>query len=150
MAPQHLLSAGARETFWRSLQTLNVTRIVIALVLLVYLVVDARHGHVNSPLNGTTYAETCVAYVLAAMAFAAVTLYWRHRFLWQLCCQILVDITAISLLYLAAGGVRSGLGLLYLFPLAGAAILAPLVLALFSAALATLFLLGMNLWPARG
>ncbi|MCZ1075758.1 hypothetical protein, partial [Rhodococcus sp. A5(2022)] len=52
----------------------------------------------------------------------------------------------ISLLYIAAGGMRSGLGILYLFPLAGAAILAPLVLALFSAAVATLFLLGLNLW----
>ena len=64
---------------------------------------------------------------------------------------MLVDIGAISLLYLAAGGVRSGLGLLYLFPLAGAAILAPLLLALFSAALATLFVLGESAWqhPAR-
>jgi two-component system sensor histidine kinase PilS (NtrC family) len=64
----------------------------------------------------------------------------------QLSCQILVDIGAISLLYLAAGGARSGLGLLYLFPLAGAAILAPLVLALFSASLATLFLLAESTW----
>jgi two-component system sensor histidine kinase PilS (NtrC family) len=52
----------------------------------------------------------------------------------------------ISLLYLAAGGVRSGLGILYLFPLAGAAILAPLVPALFSAALATLFVLFEAAW----
>jgi two-component system sensor histidine kinase PilS (NtrC family) len=144
MAPLQALSAASRDTFWRSLQTLNVTRIVIALVLLVYLAVDA--GHVNSQLSGTAYAEICSAYVLAALLFAAVTLYWRHRFLWQLCCQILVDLTIISLLYLAAGGVRSGLGLLYLFPLAGAAILAPLVLALFSASLATLFLLGESTW----
>ena len=36
--------------------------------------------------------------------------------------------------------------ILYLFPLAGAAILAPLVLALFSASLVTLFLLGETTW----
>jgi two-component system sensor histidine kinase PilS (NtrC family) len=141
VAPQHALSAAARATFWRSLQTLTVTRIVIALVLLVYLSIDPRHGHIGSQLAGSAYAETCIAYVLAAVLFAIVTHYWRHRFQLQLSCQILVDIGAISLLYLAAGGARSGLGLLYLFPLAGAAILAPLVLALFSAALATLFLL---------
>lgn len=141
MAPWQPLSPASRETFWRSLQTLNVTRIVIALVLLVYLAVDARHGHDSGRLGGTAYAQTCVAYVLAALLFAGVTQRWRHRFLWQLCCQILVDIAVISLLYLSAGGVRSGLGLLYLFPLAGAAILAPLVLALFSASLATLFVL---------
>jgi two-component system sensor histidine kinase PilS (NtrC family) len=142
MAPLQALSAESRATFWRSLQTLNVTRIVIALVLLVYLTFDARRGH----MVGTAYAETCVAYVLGALAFAAVTQYWRRRFLWQLSCQILVDIAAISLLYVAAGGMRSGLGLLYLFPLAGAAILAPLLLALFSASLATLFLLAESTW----
>jgi two-component system sensor histidine kinase PilS (NtrC family) len=146
MSPLQALAAESRETFWRSLQTLNVTRIVIALVLLVYLTVDARRGHIGSQLSGTAYAETCVAYLLAALLFAAVTQRWRHRFLWQLSCQILVDITAISLLYLAAGGARSGFGLLYLFPLAGAAILAPLLLALFSASLATLFLLAESTW----
>jgi two-component system sensor histidine kinase PilS (NtrC family) len=141
MAPWQPLSAASRETFWRSLQTLNATRIVIALVLLVYLAVDARHGQGFSRLGGAVYAQTCVAYVMAALLFAGITQRWRRRFLWQLCCQILVDITVISLLYLAAGGARSGLGLLYLFPLAGAAILAPLILALFSASLATLFVL---------
>jgi two-component system sensor histidine kinase PilS (NtrC family) len=146
MAPWQPLSAASRETFWRSLQTLNVTRIVIALVLLLYLTFDARRSHFNGQLSGTAYAETCIFYGLAALLFAAVTQHWRHRFLWQLCCQILVDIAVISLLYLAAGGARSGLGLLYLFPLAGAAILAPLLLALFSASLATLFLLAESTW----
>ncbi|MCS0588565.1 sensor histidine kinase [Massilia norwichensis] len=142
MARRQPLSAASRETFWRSLQTLNVTRIVIALVLLLYLNFDARRGHTM----GSAYAETCMFYAVAALLFAAVTRYYRHRFLWQLCSQILVDIAVISLLYLAAGGARSGLGLLYLFPLAGAAILAPLVLALFSASLATLFLLAESTW----
>lgn len=142
MAPWLSLSAESRSTFWRSLQTLTVTRIVIALVLLLYLSVDVRRGRVD----GTVYAETCIAYVLAALLFAAVAQRWRRRFLWQLSGQVVVDIGAISLLYLAAGGMRSGLALLYLFPLAGAAILAPLVLALFSAALATLFVLGESIW----
>lgn len=142
MASRLSLSAESRSTFWRSLQTLTVTRIVIALVLLLYLSIDVRRGRVD----GTAYAETCIAYVLAALMFAVVAQRWRRRFLWQLSAQVLVDIVAISLLYLAAGGMRSGLALLYLFPLAGAAILAPLVLALFSAALATLFVLGESTW----
>jgi two-component system sensor histidine kinase PilS (NtrC family) len=136
------LSAESRSTFWRSLQTLTVTRIVIAFVLLLYLSIDVRRGRVD----GMAYAETCIAYVLAALLFAVVAQRWRRRFLWQLSVQVIVDIVAISLLYLAAGGMRSGLALLYLFPLAGAAILAPLVLALFSAALATLFVLGESTW----
>jgi two-component system sensor histidine kinase PilS (NtrC family) len=136
------LSAESRATFWRSLQTFTVTRIVIAAVLLLYLSFDPVRGRaVMAPSTGT-----CIAYLAAALLFAAVTYGWRRRFMWQLAAQVLTDIGAISLLYMAAGGVRSGLGLLYLFPLAGAAILAPLLLALFSAALATLFVLGEGAW----
>ena len=136
------LSAGARVTLWRSLQTFTVTRIVIALVLLLYLGVDLESGQLRpDPVN----TETCVFYVLAAALFALAAR-WQRRFLVQLGVQIAVDLLVISLLYLAAGGMRSGLGILYLFSLAGAAILAPLVLALFSAAVATLFLLGLNVW----
>jgi two-component system sensor histidine kinase PilS (NtrC family) len=143
MSRWQALSPESRATFWRSLQTLNATRIVIALVLLVYLGFDARNGGAKvDPL----YADTCIAYVLLALLFGTLTLYWKRRFKLQLGCQIAVDLTAISLLYLAAGGNRSGLGILYLFPLAGAAILAPLLLALFSASLATLFMLAESVY----
>lgn len=137
------LSSESRSTFWRSLQTFNATRVVIALVLLVYLGVGSTVPH---DVNGALYTKTCAGYVAAALAFAAITSYWRRRFVVQLCSQVAVDLLAISLIYLAAGGARSGLGILYLFPLAGAAILAPLVLAMFSASVATLFLLGVSLW----
>ena len=133
---------GARATLWRSLQTFTVTRIVIALVLLLYLGIDLESGQLRpNPVN----TETCVFYVAAAALFALAAR-WQRRFLIQLGVQIGIDLAVISLLYIAAGGMRSGLGILYLFPLAGAAILAPLVLALFSAAVATLFLLGLNVW----
>ena len=137
------LSTQARDTFWRSLQALTVTRIVIALVLLLYLAFDVQGGGARA-LPG--YAHTCFFYLGAAIGFGALTLVWRRRFTVQLASQIAVDLAVISLLYLAAGGVRSGLGILYLFPLAGAAILAPLVPALFSAALATLFVLADAAW----
>ncbi|MBQ5939947.1 nitrogen regulation protein NR(II) [Massilia sp. AB1] len=137
------LSAEAHVTLWRSLQTFTVTRIVIALVLLLYLGFDVESGRIKTdPVN----AETCFAYAAAALVFAVVAARWRRRFIVQLGAQIATDLAAISLLYLAAGGMRSGLGILYLFPLAGAAILAPLVLALFSASLAAIFLLLESVW----
>jgi two-component system sensor histidine kinase PilS (NtrC family) len=142
MAPWMSLSAESRATFWRSLQTFTATRIVITVVLLLYLSFDASRVR----LTGTAYAQVCVAYVAGALLFALLARLWRHRFLLQLAGQVMADIGFISLLYLAAGGARSGLGLLYLFPLAGAAILAPLLLAMFSAALATLFVLGESTW----
>ncbi len=138
-----LLSTQARDTFWRSLQALTATRVVIALVLLLYLAFDVQSGGVRA-LPG--YAFTCFFYLGAAVCFGALTLFWRRRFSVQLASQIAIDLAVISLLYLTAGGVRSGLGILYLFPLAGAAILAPLVPALFSAALATLFVLSNAVW----
>jgi two-component system sensor histidine kinase PilS (NtrC family) len=143
MSRWQALSPESRATFWRSLQTLNATRIVIALVLLAYLGFDVRQGRAAlDPM----YIQTCIAYVLLALLFGALTLHWRRRFQVQLGCQLAVDIVAISLLYLAAGGNRSGLGILYLFPLAGAAILAPLVLALFWTSIATLFMLAESVY----
>ncbi|MES2298146.1 MAG: ATP-binding protein [Pseudomonadota bacterium] len=139
MARWQELSEESRDTFWRMLQTLNATRVVIALVLLVYLSFDNAGGVRHS--GEFIYAETCIVYMVAALGFAIVTLKWRQRAMTQLSIQIFTDIVAVSLLYLLAGGARSGLAILYLFPLAGAAILAPLLLALFSASLVTLFLL---------
>jgi two-component system sensor histidine kinase PilS (NtrC family) len=141
MARWQALSAESRDTFWRSLQTLNATRIVIALVLLLYLSFDSRGTRPGSP---QLYAETCMAYLVVAILFGMLTVYWRRRFLYQLGAQIAFDIAVISLLYVSAGGARSGFAILYLFPLAGAAILAPLLLALFSASVVTLFLLGQS------
>jgi two-component system sensor histidine kinase PilS (NtrC family) len=133
------LSAESRATFWRSLQTLNATRIVIAIVLLLYLSFDIRGAQ-------HLYAETCMAYLIVAVLFGMLTVYWRRRFLVQLGAQIAFDLAVISFLYVGAGGARSGFAILYLFPLAGAAILAPLLLALFSASLVTIFLIGQSAW----
>jgi two-component system sensor histidine kinase PilS (NtrC family) len=143
MTGWQVLSTQSRATFWRSLGALTVTRIVIALVLILYLAFDVREGSVQA---SPAYVRTCLFYLGAALVFGALTLSWRRRFTIQLTSQIAVDLAVISLLYLAAGGLRSGLGILYLFPLAGAAILAPLVPALFSAALATLFVLFEAAW----
>ena len=135
------LSAESRETYWRSLQTLNATRVVIAIVLLLYVSFDSK-----GPRDAHLYAETCMAYLVGAVLFGLLTIYWRRRFLYQLGAQLALDLIVISLLYTGAGGMRSGLAILYLFPLAGAAILAPLVMALFAASLVTLFLIGGSFW----
>ncbi|MDQ1829700.1 sensor histidine kinase [Massilia scottii] len=132
------LSAESRETFWRSLQALTATRIVISLVLLAYLAFDQKDA---AGTGHHLYTETCIAYLALAGAFVLASVYVRKHFLMQVVVQIAVDIAVISVLYMAAAASRGSLVILYLFPLAGAAILAPRLLALFSAALVTLFLL---------
>ncbi|MES2900857.1 MAG: ATP-binding protein [Pseudomonadota bacterium] len=136
------LSGDTRDTFWRSLLAMNATRVVIAVVLLLYLVFDRKDIESGYLL----YAETCIAYLTLAIMFCIFTLYVRRRFMMQIVCHIAVDIAVISLLYLSAGGARSGLVILYLFPLAGAAILAPLLLSMFAASLVTLFLLAETIY----
>jgi two-component system sensor histidine kinase PilS (NtrC family) len=138
------LSAPSRATFWRSLQTLNVSRVVIALVLLAYL--SFNGGGADDGARRYLYAETCIVYLITAIVFGIFTLYVRRRFLLQVSVQVALDIAFISLLVLAGGGARSSLVIMYLFPLAGVAILAPLLLALFATSLVTLFLLGESVY----
>ena len=103
MARWQALSVQSRDTFWRSLQTLTATRIVIAIVLLLYLSFDTRGGG-----GQYLYAKTCIAYLAGAVLFGALTFYWRRRFMLQLGAQIALDLAVISLLYVSGGGVRSG------------------------------------------
>lgn len=130
---------GRRETFWRTLQTFNVTRIVIALVLLAYLSFNPKREWWAAEHSG--YREICAVYLLLSLLFAVLAVYWRRRFALQLMAQVALDIGVISLLYIGAGGAKSGLAILFLFPLAGGAILAALPLALFFASTVTLVLL---------
>ncbi|KAF3998787.1 HAMP domain-containing histidine kinase [Glaciimonas immobilis] len=127
-------------TFWRTLQTFNITRIVVALVLLVYLSANGQNARGLSEFFD--YPETCSIYLLCAIVFALFAAYCRRHYRLQIVVQILVDIAAISILYLGAGGAKSGLGVLYLFPLAGGAILASLTLAMLFVSVVTVVLLG--------
>ena len=134
-----MFEAENEHTFWRTLQTFNITRIVIGMVLLAYLSIHTKKGFWEAEYF--LYWGTCVVYVTLSVLFAAVTAFHRRHFLAQIIVQIAVDMSCISILYVAAGGIKSGLGILYLFPLAGSAILAPLTLALFFTSIATLVLL---------
>jgi two-component system sensor histidine kinase PilS (NtrC family) len=140
------MPALPRSTFWRSLQTLSATRILIVLLLLLFLVFDGGASSPDGPNGHFIHGEECAVYLVLAVLFWLAALRWRHRFRWQLGAQVALDISFISLLYLDAGGLRSGIAILYLFPLAGAAVLAPLLLALFSASVVSLFILGDNLY----
>ncbi|RJF97759.1 two-component system sensor histidine kinase NtrB [Noviherbaspirillum saxi] len=133
-----------RETFWRTLQTFCATRVVITVVLLAYFGINA----IRATRAGEAFADwqSCAAYLLVAIGFGVLSTYVQRRLMLQLLTQLVFDIAAISFLYIASGGARSGLAILYLFPLSGAAVLAPLVLALFFVSIVTLILLGESLY----
>ena len=133
------VTAESDETFWRSLHALNITRIIIAGVLFIYWGFNKSKDLL--PDGQPLYYQPSTFYLGLALLFAAVTFCYRRYFLTQLLIQIQTDIVVISLLYITAGGMKSGLAILYLFPLASAAILVTLVLSLFFASLATMVLL---------
>jgi two-component system sensor histidine kinase PilS (NtrC family) len=128
-------------TFWRSLQTLNVSRVAVALVLLAYF------GFLNSKdfwsEEQLISRETCGLYLLLAVGFVILKVAYTQRFMSQLVLGTVVDIVVIAILFAVSNGERNGLSILFLFPLAGAAILAPMLWALFFSAVVALFLLGM-------
>ena len=130
------------STFWRSLQTLNVSRVLVSLVLVLYVSLKTPKDY--DPVAYIWFHEVAIGYVFIASGFVLLKLYFQKRFLLQLAAQITVDLTVISILYLSIGGSKSGLAILYLFPLAGVGILASLTWALFFASAVTLFLLLEN------
>ena len=134
------------ETFWQTLLTFSITRIVITVVLLVYLVLHFRKS--ADAIYFLRYWQICIAYLFLSIGFAVLVVRYRRHFTMQLLGQIAADISVISVLYVMAGGARSGLAILYLFPLAGGAILAPMMLALFFASVTTLFLLAESAYQA--
>jgi two-component system sensor histidine kinase PilS (NtrC family) len=133
--PSH--SAETRETFWRTLLTFAVTRIVISIVLLLYLTFNLR----KDPGHYLVYWEFCLGYLLLAVGFAVLAVRYRRHFLMQLWAQVATDLAVMSTVYLSAGGDHGGFAILYLFPVAGGAILGPMLHALFFAAAAAIFLL---------
>lgn len=135
-----ILNHEKPETFWRTLQTFNVTRIVVAMVLLAYLSVHGKTG--NWVLEFFSYPKAGIIYLLCAIGFVILAAYHRRHYMTQILVPIVVDIAAISILYIGAGGTKGGLGILFLFPLAGSAVLAPLVIALLFVSVTTLILLG--------
>ena len=127
------------QTLWRSLQTLSITRVLIAAILLALL------GFNNSKyiwsIAPILYRNISLVYLIGSIGFVILQLKFKRYFLWQLGAQAMFDVTVISVFYFVAGGLNSSLVILYLFPLASCAILAPLIWALFLSSLVTVYLL---------
>ncbi|CAN5420097.1 two-component system sensor histidine kinase PilS [soil metagenome] len=134
-----MLNDESRQSFWRTLLTFNVTRVMIAFVLLGYLSFGLKRD--SLPAAQFLFWQSGLVYLVLASGFVLLAVYFRRRFFLQLLSQICVDLIFVTLIYVEAGGAKSGLAILYLFPLAGTAILAPLLVALFFVSVVTIILL---------
>jgi len=130
------------ETLWRSLTTLCYIRVVIALILLSLVGIN-NSKYIWSIAPGI-YRNICLVYLIGSVVFVVLQMKLRHYFLWQLSEQATFDVIVISVLFFFAGGVNSSVVILYLFPLASCAILAPLTWALFLASLVAIYMIAVS------
>ena len=130
----------ARAPSWRTLEYLALIRVLIVSTLVLVL---AAFG---PPLGGggagaPRLLAVGLVYFLFAATLAILTLFMRSNFALQLGGQLVVDLIMISTLLVLGGGVRGGMMIFYLLPLAGAALLLRTIAAFFICSLAVLVLL---------
>ena len=133
------------DAHWRSLQYFCVYRVLIALSLAASVSLGLP-GLISEGFRGVDIVAIAGAYLILALLLLITLSWFRRRFNRQLSFGILVDIAALTSLMYLGGGVRSGVGVLLLVTLAGAGLVGQGRLVLFYAAMATLSILGVQLY----
>jgi two-component system sensor histidine kinase PilS (NtrC family) len=128
------------ESFWISLQYFNLYRMALAALFLGISLVSADALSLGAH-NLELFRYVAAGYLFIGAVFHGVLRDLRERFELQLSLHACLDIVAITLLMSASGGMRSGLGVMLLISLTGAAIMAPRRLTYLYAALAAIALL---------
>lgn len=127
------------ESYWRSLHFFDVYRATVAVLLLAIVAIWGGSLQFGSK-SLSVFIVAAVFYLLfSVLCFALTRIRWRFNL--QLAVQVSADIVFILILMRASGGISSGLGLLLLATLAGAALISRGRLALFYAALASIAVL---------
>ena len=132
--------ADVSESFWISLKYFNYYRIAVAAVFLLAVLI---YGDM---LNLGSYAPRVFmgasgAYLALAVSFQAVMRKWPRMFNFQLSIHVITDIALLVLMMYSSNGFRSGIGVMLLISLAGAALVSRGALMLFYAAMASIALL---------
>jgi two-component system sensor histidine kinase PilS (NtrC family) len=136
------VSADARrpESFWISLRYFNLYRMAVA--VLFFGATFVYEGTFNLGSRSIElFRYVSFGYLFLGIVFQAGLRNLRDRFNSQLSAHVFADIAAITLLLNASGGLSSGLGVMVLVSLTGAALVAPQRLTYLYAAVATIALL---------
>jgi two-component system sensor histidine kinase PilS (NtrC family) len=137
--------APHREQPWRPLLLLNFYRVAIAILLLgIWLVMHERPSWDEYDADLFSLAST--GYLLLAVLATILAKFRWPRFNRQLTLGVVGDITFITVLMFASGGVKSGFGLLLVVAIAAASLVSQGRLAIFYAAIATISVLLEQSW----
>ena len=138
--PKFTPAFSAEEKQWRPLHLLNLYRLFISGIF-----VSLIFANIKLPPFGSMFPELFqfMSFAYLTISFLnGITIRWHWPALWlQTHVHIIFDICIIILLMHASGGVKSGVGLLLLIPIASISILSMARSSLFYAALASILLL---------
>ena len=135
------ISIDETDLTWRVLGTLNVARLILALLLLALFFAGDSPRFFGDRYPALFSATAAGYLVFAIISGLAITNRWVSAGP-QILTQVTVDIAAIVIMMHASGGIGSGLGgLLVIFVGAGSLVL-PVRVPAFFAALATIAILG--------
>ncbi|HEY6241960.1 MAG TPA: ATP-binding protein [Burkholderiales bacterium] len=134
------------DSFWVSLKYFNFYRMAVAAIFLLAALIFGDALSLGShDLVAFTYAS--VIYLALAVAFHVTLRKMQAYFNLQLTLHVVTDVLLIVVLMYASSGIRSGLGVMLLISLAGAALVSRGTLMLFYAALASIaVLLEQSYW----
>ena len=133
------------DAYWRSMRFFVLYRGIIAVILFAtYFII--QHRIWGEDYNQPLYLNTASGYLGFSLVAALLAALRWPRFNRQLTMQAIGDIGFIVVLMYSAGGVKSGLGVLLVIAIAGAAVISQGRLALFYAALASISLLLEQSW----
>lgn len=131
------------EPAWRTLEYFALARVLVASALV--LSVAAFGAPLTArgvlALEGPHVLAGSLAYFALSTGLAMVAFFVRRRFMLQVAGQLATDLVVISSMLFLGGGLRSGVMILYLLPLAGASLLLPTVAAFFVCSIAVIVLL---------
>jgi two-component system sensor histidine kinase PilS (NtrC family) len=126
---------------WRTLEYLALIRVLIVSTLVLVIAAFGPPLGEGAGTGAPRLLAVGLVYFLFAATLAILTLFARSNFALQIGGQLAIDLIMISLLLALSGGVRGGMMIFYLMPLAGAALLLPTIAAFFVCSLAVLVLL---------
>lgn len=138
MAPADSLGAADGDQPVLSLRGLAYTRLAVAMVLTVSLMLQ---GPVTAIALLSLPTQLALAYLTVAFMALVISEVLRRFQLAQVVFQLLVDLLFITAIFLSAGGPSSGLTMLYLFPVSAGALMTPARVGLSLAAVASIALL---------
>ncbi|MGH8670505.1 MAG: two-component system sensor histidine kinase NtrB [Burkholderiales bacterium] len=139
----------APANHWRSLHYFNLYRLTVAGVFVVTFIVFGTTLTFGA-YNPVLFFNISIVYVFHSLMLSVLLSLRWPRFEYQLRLQIVADVVFIVLLMYASGGIKSGLGLLLLIPLAATGPIDRGRLVMFYAALASIALLAEQSYRVLG